>query len=365
MEEDLVCWVALNLVVSENLKASRIIRDQARTPQDVLEAGKKELCALGMDAKTAEGLSSPDLLAQAEKDLRRIEKSGYKVLSIRDARYPDYLREIYDPPLVLYCMGNVEMLSEPCVSIVGSRRPTPYGRAVAERLARDLASRGLVVVSGLARGIDSAAHWGALKTGRTVAVLGSGLDTIYPREHRGLAERIAEEGAVCTEFPLGAKPLGFHFPQRNRVITGLSLGLIVVEAARRSGSLISARLALDQNREVMAVPGNITSGQSQGTNWLIKTGAKLVEDWTDVAEELPSPVRERVLEADGVGKPTPELSPDEQKIFRLLAPDETTSVDDLVEKTGLSVPEILSVLLSLELKDLVVQRPGKLFQRRL
>jgi DNA processing protein len=218
----------------------------------------------------------------------------------------------------------------------------------------------------LARGIDSIAHWGALEGGKTVAVLGSGLENIYPRENRRLFEKIIERGAVISEFPAKSPPLGFHFPIRNRIISGLSLALVVVEATRKSGSLISARLALDQNREVMAVPGNITSDLSQGTNWLIKTGAKLIECWEDVAEELPSPLKEELLSQKKEGKKKPvSLNPREEKMFSLLKPDSLTHIDELIEGSDLSVSEVLSVLLNLELKDLIVQRPGKYFQRRL
>jgi DNA processing protein len=197
-------------------------------------------------------------------------------------------------------------------------------------------------------------------------VLGSGLETIYPRETRGLFNKIIEQGAVVSEFPPESPPLGFHFPIRNRIISGLSLALIVVEATKRSGSLISARLALEQNREVMAVPGNITSELSQGTNWLIQTGAKLVENWEDVAEELPSPLQEKLLSQKEEDREAPaSISPQEKKVFEILKPDSLTHVDELVEEIEYSVSETLSFLLSLELKGLIFQRPGKYFQRRL
>jgi DNA processing protein len=252
------------------------------------------------------------------------------------------------------------------VAVVGARRPTPLGRAASERLAKDLAASGLVVVSGLAVGIDSLAHWGALQAGRTVAVLGSGLEDIYPKENKNLFRKIAETGAVVSEFPPDARPLPYRFPLRNRVISGLTLGVVVVEATRRSGSLITARLALEQNREVMAVPGNITSGLSSGTNWLIKTGAKLVETWEDVVEEFPSPLRERLLASKKEDRAEPpETSPEEKRILNGLKTDELTHIDELVEATDVSVSEILFRLLSLELKGLVRQAPGKYFQRSL
>jgi DNA processing protein len=257
-------------------------------------------------------------------------------------------------------------LKGPAVSVVGARKPSPYGRAVAERLARDLASRGLVIVSGLARGVDSIAHWGALEGGKTVAVLGSGLENIYPRENRALFEKIIEQGAVVSEFPPKSPPLGFHFPLRNRIISGLSYAVVVVEATKKSGSLISARLALEQNREVMAVPGNITSELSLGTNLLIQAGAKLVESWEDVVEELPSPLKEQLLnQKEEEMEERPSMSEQEKRVFEHLKPDSLTHVDELVDETEFSVSETLSFLLNLELKGLIYQRPGKYFQRRL
>ncbi|MFQ5721631.1 MAG: DNA-processing protein DprA, partial [Candidatus Aminicenantales bacterium] len=210
-----------------------------------------------------------------------------------------------------------------------------------------------------------AAHRGALRAGRTVAVLGSGLENIYPKENRKLFKKITEEGTVISEFPLDSPPLGHHFPIRNRIISGLSLALVVVEASRKSGSLISARLALEYNREVMAVPGNVTSELSRGTNWLLKSGAKPVENWQDVVEELPSPLKEQILSKikEKERKDVP-LSPEENKIFMLLKPDSLTHIDEILEQTNYSTSEVLSIMLSLELKNVIFQSPGKYFQRR-
>jgi DNA processing protein len=237
---------------------------------------------------------------------------------------------------------------------------------VAEKLASDLAERGLVVISGLACGIDATAHWGALRTGSTAAVLGSGLNVVYPRENRKLWEKIAEQGVVVTEYPLGSKPLGHHFPLRNRIISGLALAVVVVEATRKSGSLITARLALEQNREVLAVPGNITSELSRGANWLIKSGARLVEGWEDVIEELPAPWSEE-LRGKMPERPTPlpALTAAEKSLLNLLRPDELRHVDELVDGTRLSVSEVLVHLLSLELKGCVSPRPGQYYQRKM
>jgi len=321
---------------------------------------------MGLDKDIADALSSPDLLEKASEEIYRLKKRGYSVLTIADEQYPMQLREIFDPPLVLYYAGKIDALMEPSVSIVGSRKPTPYGRAVAERLAYDLSAKGLVVISGLARGIDSISHWGALRGGKTIAVLGSGLETIYPKENRPLFEKIIENGLVLSEYSLKAPPLKYHFPCRNRIISGLSMGVVVVEGSKRSGSLITARLALEENREVMAVPGNITSEMSQGTNWLLQGGAKLVNDWKDVVEEFPSPLKEEILSKEKTKRrEPPSLNKEEKKIYDLLLPDKLTSVDALVDQSNLSVSEILSILLNLEIKDLVTQRPGKFYQRKL
>jgi DNA processing protein len=359
-------WVALNLVLSNSLRSGQKIAARFPGLEDAFRAPAAELISLGLEEDKAYELTSPLILDRARRVLDWVGKKGYTLLLIEDEDYPELLREIFDPPFVLYVAGNPDVLHEPSVAVIGARRPTALGRAVAEKLAGDLADRGLVVVSGMALGIDSLAHWGALERGRTVAVLGSGLDHIYPQENKSLFRKITECGAVVSEFPPAMPPFGFHFPLRNRIISGLSLAVVVVEATRRSGSLITARLALEQNREVMAVPGNITSGLSDGTNWLIKSGAKLVETWEDVVEEMPSPLRESCL-ARGPEKKEerPDLSPEEKKIFECLKPDELTPIDELVESCDASVSEILALLLGLELKGLVRQAPGKSFQRSL
>jgi DNA processing protein len=361
-----VFWVALNLVLSDYLRPAQKIMEHFGSPENIFRAQARELESLGVEKDKARRLAAPGLLDEAARVLATVDKKGWRLLTRDDKTYPALLREIFDPPYVLYVAGGPELLSEPAVAVVGARRPTPFGRAVAERLAGDLAACGLVVASGLALGIDSLAHWGALKTGRTIAVLGSGLDEIYPKENKDLFRKIAGTGAVVTEFPPAARPLAYRFPLRNRIISGLTLGVVVVEATRRSGSLITARLALEQNREVMAVPGNITSALSGGTNWLIKSGAKLVETWEDVVEELPAPLRERLLSSKKDGRDaTPELSPEEKKILDGLKTDALTHIDELVETTDVSVSEVLTRLLSLELKGLVRQAPGKCFQRSL
>lgn len=359
-------WVALNLVLSDSLRSAQKV--VARYPQleGAFRASAEELQSLGVEKDKARELVSPSLLERALETRSWLEKKKYFLLTVDDPEYPDVLKEIFDPPFVLYGAGCPAVLQEVSLAVVGARRPTPYGRAVAEALSRDLAARGLVIVSGLARGIDSIAHWGALDSGKTVAVLGSGLGDVYPPENKGLFRKIAECGAVITEFPPRMPPFKYHFPLRNRIISGLSLATLVVEATRQSGSLITARLALEQNRDVMAVPGNVTSDLSRGTNWLIQSGAKLVETWEDVVEEWPSPLRERMLAAKAEEKrEVPAMSPQEKRVFDRLRADSLTHIDELVEAEDTSVSEMLGLLLSLELKGLVRQVPGKHFQRSL
>ncbi len=359
-------WVALNLILSDCLRSAQKVVACFPSLEEVFLASAHDLQSLGVEDEKARDLTSPSLFDRAAETRSWLDRKGYFLLTIDDLGYPDSLKEIFDPPFVLYGAGRPEILREPSIAVVGARRPTPYGRAVAEKLAGDLAANGLVVVSGLARGVDSIAHWGALEEGRTVAVLGSGLDDVYPPENKGLFRKIAERGAVITEFPPRMPPFGFHFPLRNRIISGLSLATLVVEATRQSGSLITAHLALEQNREVMAVPGNLTSDLSRGANWLIKSGAKLVETWEDVVEELPLPLRERLLAPRAEEKrKMPVMSPQEKKVFNLLRADTLTHIDELVEAADTSVSEMLGLLLGLELKGLVRQAPGKHFQRSL
>jgi DNA processing protein len=361
-----VYWVALNLVLGDCLGPAQRVAARFVPLEEAFRAGPAVLRGLGLSEAQAARLSSAGLLDEAARELERIEKKGIALLLRDDAAYPPYLREIFDPPPVLMCAGRSEVLGRPGVSIVGSRRPSPYGRAVAERLGRDLAERGLIVTSGLALGIDAAAHWGALRGGRTVGVLGSGLDVPYPKENKKLMDKIVDGGgAVVSEYPLGAKPLAFHFPLRNRIISGLSLALVVVEATRKSGSLISARLALEQNREVMAVPGSVSSELSAGTHGLIQAGAKLVQDWTDVAAELPPPLRDELLaQSAGRGEVRPAPDAEGARILALLREDGLTDIDELGERSGRSISELLAALLDLELKGWILQHPGKRFQRR-
>jgi DNA processing protein len=280
--------------------------------------------------------------------------------------YPALLEEIHDPPLVLYAKGRLEVLESPCVAIVGTRRPTCYGLQMAEGLSADLGRRGVTIVSGLARGIDAAAHRGCLESqGRTIAVLGCGIDVVYPREHTQLTRQIAQQGLLLTEFPPGTSPSPQNFPIRNRIISGLALGALIVEASEYSGSLITARLALEQNREVFAVPGNLTSPQSFGPNFLIKQGAKLVQCWRDIVEEFP-PENRRIILADEDTRPRREpelelLSEEERRLLDFLETDCATEFDKIYRSSGMSIPTLSNLLLELELRGRIRQVPGNLY----
>ena len=367
MDDRGLCWLALSLLFYGPSAATRRLLGRFPDVADVFRACRADLDGLRLAPAAVEAIVHGRALDRARGELEIIEAKAYTLLTFDDPGYPGYLREIFDPPFALYCEGDPEVIGNPAVAVVGARRPTPYGRAVAEKLAADLAGRGCVVVSGLAAGIDACAHRGALKKGRTVAVLGSGLDVPYPWENRGLHREIAGRGAVVSELPLGTPPLAENFPVRNRIISGLSVGLVVVEGARKSGSLITARLALTQDREVMAVPGNVTSPLSEGPLALIKDGARPVASWEDVAESLPSPWRENLLAERGSKEENSgaSLSRDERRLLDELPVDAAMPVDELADRTGLAVSGLLALLLGLELKGAVVQHPGKEFQRRM
>jgi len=291
--------------------------------------------------------------------LKALQELGISLITLLDAEYPENLRDIADPPPVLYVLGEFKPQDSRSIAVVGSRRATPYGRTTAERFGRELAELGFTVVSGMARGIDTCAHRGALAAGgRTIAVLGCGLDYIYPPENRNLMAKIAREGAVITEFPLGTPPEAGHFPIRNRIISGLSLGVLVVEAAASSGSLITVDWALEQGRDVFAVPGNINSPYSKGTNFLISQGARLVQEAREIAAELRLPVEE----PEGGGAASISLSSEEKK-FLAVFQDRHLHIDEIIRATRLAPQQVISILLMLDLKGCVQQLPGKLFVR--
>jgi DNA processing protein len=373
-------WIALNMTPGVGPRAAARLLERFGSAEGVFGALRSELERLRLRPEAVESIALRDRLEAAAVELDRVrEMAGADVLALDDGAYPALLREIADPPITLYVRGRWRACVEAaCVGVVGSRRCSTYGQNVAQALARDLASRGVTVVSGLARGIDAAAHRGALEAGgRTLAVLGTGLDEVYPRDHRRLAGEILEKGgALVTQFPLGTPPVAENFPYRNRIISGLSLGVVVVEAAENSGSLITARLALEQGREVFAVPGNITSRNSFGTNFLIKgAGAKLIQQWQDVVAEFPPEVAAAILPpetkkkgaARQQGDPAlpSDLSESERAVFKLIPADEPAHVDALAGATGLSVSELAGVLLGLEMRELVRQLPGRCYVRKL
>jgi len=308
----------------------------------------------------------------AEQELERAQKLGVQVLTIEDRDYPFLLKQIYDPPIVLYVKGKFSERDKNSIGIVGSRRPSIQGRLNAEKFGFELASRGITVVSGMARGIDTAAHRGALNAkGRTIAVLGSGLDVIYPPENRDLSKEIAKNGAVISEFPFGTQPDRQNFPRRNRVVSGLSLGILVVEAGEKSGALITASFALEQGREVFAVPGNVNLPTTKGCHQLIKDGAKLVEKVEDVLEELNI---EKVLKPEnqgstaidstqGKGTETLPLSEEEKKVYKVIE-KEPLYIDQIVRLTGMESFKASQILMKLEIRGLIRQLPGKFFVRR-
>jgi DNA processing protein len=297
------------------------------------------------------------------QELDLAKRQGIRLVTLEDPGYPELLRTIPDPPLALYVSGSLRESDRVAVAIVGSRRASPYGTQCAERLAYELSLRGVTVVSGLARGIDSAAHRGALRaSGRTLAVLGSGVQRIYPPEHEGLAHQVAGAGAVLSEYPMETEPLPHHFPRRNRIISGLSLGVVVVEAAARSGALITADCALEQGREVFAVPGPMTAVTSQGTHQLLKQGARLVTSVDDILEELRLEPQAAAAPCQPCAVPS-DLAASERQVLACVGQDQPSFIDSIAAQSGLAAAEVSSVLLQLELKRLVQQLPGKQFVR--
>ncbi|HUL43226.1 MAG TPA: DNA-processing protein DprA [Bacteroidota bacterium] len=302
----------------------------------------------------------------AETQLSRLNKAGGTMVSFWDKRYPELLRKIYDPPTFYYLRGNIADADTYALALVGTRSPSRYGTAIAEKLSRECASLGITVVSGLARGVDTAAHQAALNaSGRTIAVIGSGIDVCYPPENRALIERLVVNGALLSEYEMGAKPDAVNFPRRNRIISGLSLGTIVIETDLDGGAMITANMALDQNREVFAVPGNITSRKSRGCHALIRDGkAKLVETMDDIIAELSCKLRPLLKNTPAAvpKKPAQGLSLFERTVYDLLS-DEPLHIATIAERSRMAIPDLLVYLLALEFKGIVRQIPGKMFLR--
>ena len=373
-EEPTLEWLALWLTPGLGPTRARRVVDHLGSAAAVFRASLTELEATGILASSAQSLATGKSMELAREEMARATAAGVEIVTLDDSLYPQQLKQIYDPPLVLYVRGQVEVISQPGIALVGTRHPTPYGSGMAERLACDLAAHGLVIISGMARGVDTAGHRGAIAAkGKTVAVFGTGIDVIYPKENSRLSEQIlALGGTLISEFPIGTSAFPQNFPIRNRIISGMSVGVLVVEAAEYSGTRITARCALEQNRDVFAVPGNVTNKNSWGPNTLIKQGAKLVATWEDVWEELPTEVRLLLTPATPESQPAGtaslfgeegELAPHEKKIFALLKADESTHIDEVVERLEpeLSSSEIFAALFELELAGKVRQLPGKNF----
>ncbi len=351
-------WFALKSVpLVGNVTFCRLLH-HFRTPQEVFQASPEELAGVrGLSRAAADQIRSHDYREGADRECAALLHSDVRIVDFLSEEYPKILLEIADFPPYLYVRGTLRS-SECCLAVVGSRRASSSGQSITERLARDLAQRGITVVSGMARGIDTSAHRGALKGGgRTIGVLGSGLDVLYPPENRMLFQEVAAQGCVISEFPLGTAPLAENFPRRNRIISGLSRGVLVVEAVENSGSLITARYALEQGREVFAVPGNINYPGSRGPNQLIKEGAALVQNVDDIIQNLPH------HGAPATAEPLPPsfcLTPQEASIYTLLAAS-PLHADEITFKCGLTAGEVSAMLLRLELKGAVTRLPGNYF----
>ena len=371
-----MAWLAL--ILTPGMGAIRTVRAARRLggAGRLFAASLTELEGSGMPANAAQFCFDGRALRAAEEELSRMQDCGGQLLCLDDDEYPQQLVNIYDPPPVLWLRGKAELLNLPGIGVVGTRHPSPYGAGMAEVLSRDLAARGLIIHSGMARGVDTAAHKGALSAsnGRTLAVWGTSIDVIYPKENKRLAEEIvARGGTIVSEFPLGTFPAPQNFPIRNRIISGLSMGVLVIEAGEHSGTRVTARCAMEQNRDVFAVPGNVTNKNAWGPNTLIKQGAKLTATWEDVWEDLPSQVRLELEQQLGTagesGNHTSAslfrydagLGEPERIVLEHLRQDESLQLDELIDRLEgrLESPEIFAALFELELAGRVRQLPGK------
>lgn len=359
--DDLKYWLAFSRIPSIGRVRFKRLSDHFADLGEAWRAPLSQLELAGLDRRSAEAVVAARGRIEPEREMERTLAAGVQALRWKDASYPALLREIYDLPPVLYVKGALTEAHRWAVSVVGTRRATAYGREAAERFAGDLARQGITVVSGLARGIDTAAHRAALRAGgQTVAVFGCGLDVIYPKENASLAQEIAQQGALVSEHPLGVEPKPENFPRRNRIMSGLSLGVLVVEADEASGALITAGLALEQGRDVFAVPGNVFSPTSRGTHRLIQDGAKLVQGAQDIIEELnlnlvAASGQERPAAPQAAQMPLPE--PGEAQLLRVLS-QEPTHIDEVRRRSGLPIAAVSSALAMLELKGLVRQVGG-------
>jgi DNA processing protein len=376
LDENRMAWLAMAL--TPGLGPRRIV-EAMRTldePGRLFELPLTGLEALQIPAPAAQFIFEGKARRAAEAESAATVQENAAILTYSCSDYPEQLREIYDPPPVLWVRGDVSLLARPSLAVVGTRHPSPYGSGVAEMLTRDLSARRLLIVSGMARGVDTCAHRGALAARMpTIAVWGTGIDVIYPKENKKLAEQILEfGGTIVSEVPVGTFPAPQNFPRRNRIISGISLGVLVVEASENSGTRVTARCAEEQNRDLFAVPGNVTSKNSWTPNTLIKQGAKLVATWEDVWEELPSQVRIQLEGESGVASkanagasllPDPPLRPEEAMVMDILRADESQQIDEILSllETQLTSSEVFTALFELEMAGRVRQLPGKNYVR--
>jgi len=368
--DDIHDWLALNAVAGIGPRTIRLLLERFGTPSAVFGASRLELQKVGLKRDVVDNILTGDWHLQAKKQVAIAGELGVQIVTIADEVYPSLLKEIYDPPPILYIKGDLSACtSQPCLAVVGSRHCSTYGQNAATNLSHEVASKGVTIVSGLARGIDTGAHEGALAAGgKTIAVFGTGLDQVYPKENLKLADTICESGgAIISELSFNTAPTPMNFPFRNRIISGLCFGVLIVEGAERSGSLITARMAYEQGREVFAVPGNITSKKSFGPNYLIKDGAKLVQTSQDILEEMPRDLRVAVSSnapapvQQNLNQAPADLSESELLVLAQLSMDEPVQIDNLLLRCGIASSELFNALLSLEMRDCIRQMPGKKF----
>jgi DNA processing protein len=378
-EQEEILWLALKMTPQLGPRRAVELLKKFGSPAAIFQQEARDLEGAGVSYAVARSLESGAAMEDAIEQQKLLAATGTQLLTWFDDAYPECLRQIYDPPFLLYTRGNFALLSEPSIAVVGTRRPSAYGLVAAERLSRDLAASGLCIVSGMARGIDTAAHKAALAAqGSTIAVLGCGADVVYPAENKKLAQEIIERGLIVSEYPLRSPGYPQNFPVRNRIVSGLSYGVLIVEGAQYSGSAITARLALDQGREVFAVPGNITAKQSFGPNLLIRSGAHLVQDASDVLSDLPLEARQDLaLRARQLSLPTAPAAANACSAHPMaqlraitlaaLSHDEPRDIDALLPKvqtqTHASTSELIAILFELELDGVIRQLPGKSYLR--
>jgi DNA processing protein len=363
-------WLAMTMTPGIAARLSARLLREFGSPEEVFRASLTKLEACNLPSPTAQAIFKKQTFWRAEKEVAAIRQIGCQLVNWKEPEYPQALLQIYDPPILLYVRGDASVLNLPSLSIVGTRRPTVYGTQMTAQIGRELAKRGLVIVSGMARGVDAIAHQGAMEAGgRAIGVLGTGIDVCYPKENKKLYEKVLERGAIISELPTGSHPAPENFPVRNRIIAGMPLGVVIVEGKQYSGSLITARLAMEFGREVFGVPGNVTQETSFAPNQLIKQGAKLATNAEDVIEELPTPVRAALVQAEALESEQRNLlavdglSPTEKRIYELLSAEEARHIDDLVETSGLNSSEVLATLFNLEMKGIIRQLPGKQFTK--